>query len=129
MSNLTLLVVSHTPHYETGQGIVGWGPTVRELDTLTKLFREVVHIAPLHAGPAPASALPYGSPVRLRAVRPAGGARFRDKAAVLRSMPGYLRAIPEDPITRAVERSGSCTIRRITSAHTAKNGPRPRRRD
>jgi glycosyltransferase involved in cell wall biosynthesis len=89
-----LLIVSHTPHYRAGGTIVGWGPTVREIDHLAGLFREVVHIAPLHEEPAPASSLPYEAPgVRLQTVRPAGGERIADKAGILVRAPDWARTI------------------------------------
>jgi glycosyltransferase involved in cell wall biosynthesis len=89
-----LLIVSHTPHYRAGGTIVGWGPTVREIDHLAGLFREVVHIAPLHEEPAPASALPYESVrVRVKTVRPAGGERHTQKARVFFLAPRWARAI------------------------------------
>ena len=44
---LKLLVISHTPHYTDQDGrVVGWGPTLRELNYLTDLFEHVYHIAP-----------------------------------------------------------------------------------
>jgi glycosyltransferase involved in cell wall biosynthesis len=72
---------------------VGWGPTVRELDELAVLFDELVHVAPVSAGTAPANALPYSSTrVRVRELRPSGGELIIDKLSVLRSLPGYVRA-------------------------------------
>ena len=56
---MRLLIVSHTPHYRAAGQLVGWGPTVRELDHLVELFDEVVHIAPVYDGQAPGSALAY----------------------------------------------------------------------
>ena len=50
---MKLLIVSHTPHYERNGSLVGWGPTVREIGHLARLFDDVVHIAPVHSGPAP----------------------------------------------------------------------------
>ncbi len=91
---MKLLIVSHTPHYRASGTIVAWGPTVREIDRLSALFREVVHVAPLHEEPAPASALPYESPgVRLESVQPAGGERIGDKAGILFRAPGWVRTI------------------------------------
>lgn len=92
-----LLVVSHTAHYRTPAGIVGWGPTVRELDALATLFDEVVHLAPLHQGEAPPSCLPYLSgKVRLRPVRPAGGTGVADKCNALLAVPAWSRALWQD---------------------------------
>ena len=47
---MRLLIVSHTPHYRAAGQLVGWGPTVRELDHLAELFAEVVHVAPVYDG-------------------------------------------------------------------------------
>jgi len=86
---MRLLIVSHTPHYYREGEIVGWGATVREIDHLATLFESVVHIAPLHHEPAPASAMAYESGrVRLHEVRPAGGERLRDKLSIFLRYPG-----------------------------------------
>jgi glycosyltransferase involved in cell wall biosynthesis len=85
---MKLAIVSHTPHYRK-DGIVGWGPTVREIDWLALLFDEVIHVAPLHPEQAPASALPYTSNnVIFRGVPLA-----RSKAELLIRSPHYVRAI------------------------------------
>lgn len=95
-----LLVVSHTPHYWRGDHLVGWGPTVRELDQLALLFDEIVHIAPLHTEAAPESALAYRSTrIRVRTVPAAGGDTFADKLAILRAYPRYTRVIREELAT------------------------------
>lgn len=91
---MKLVVVSHTPHYRSATGTVGWGPTVREIDHLAELFREVVHIAPLYEVPAPESAMAYMSArVRVVAVRPAGGERATEKLGILLRAPGWARTI------------------------------------
>jgi len=91
---MKLLVISHTPHYRTLNGFVGWGPTVIELGYLARLFDEVVHIAPLLDEPAPASALPYPvESVRYRPVQAAGGDTFISKVGLLLRAPAYTRAI------------------------------------
>lgn len=73
---MRLLIVSHTAHFRSGDRVVGWGPTVRELDYLAALFDEVVHVAVGYPDAAPASALPYAAGnVRVRLVAPAGGKR------------------------------------------------------
>lgn len=91
---MKLLVISHTPHYVKGGDVVGWGPTVRELNHLAGLFEQVIHLAPLHREQAPESALPYET-TRLvfRPLPPAGGKRFVDKLGVLFVTPLYLRAM------------------------------------
>ena len=59
---MRLLVISNMSHYLRDDEVVGWGPTVQEIDHLATLFDEVRHIACLHPEPAPASALPYAAP-------------------------------------------------------------------
>jgi glycosyltransferase involved in cell wall biosynthesis len=90
-----LLIVSHTVHHADSAGrVAGWGPTVREIDELATLFDEVHHVAPLHAGPPPPSALPYAAKnVRLVPVPARGGDRWTDKLGVLLSWPRVLRTI------------------------------------
>ncbi|MCB0008444.1 MAG: glycosyltransferase [Anaerolineales bacterium] len=91
---MRLVVISHTAHYQRDGALVGWGPTVRELDRLASICTELVHVAPLHPGPAPASALPYHSPnVRFIAVEPAGGHSLGAKLDILRLIPRYWQAI------------------------------------
>ncbi len=91
---MNLLIISHTPHYRRGGAVVGWGPTVREIDYLAQLFARVVHVAPLHSEAAPESAIAYESPrVEVRPVPPAGGERLADKFNILFKAPGYISAI------------------------------------
>ena len=88
-----LLIVSHTPHYLNGSDIVGWGPTVREIDYLAELFDEVVHVAPLHQETVPASSLSYQSQkVRFVSVPSAGGS-FTQKLKILAVAPSYIGTI------------------------------------
>ena len=89
-----LVIISHTAHYYRGNQLVGWGPTVKEINWLAQGFDQVTHVACLHRKPAPESALPYQSPrVTFVPVPPAGGLTLRAKARVLTAAPGYLRAI------------------------------------
>jgi glycosyltransferase involved in cell wall biosynthesis len=94
---MKLLVISHTPHYMKDGQPVGWGPTVREIDQLTKIFDQLVHLAPLFPGPGEESALPYrSSRVVFRPLHPAGGERLQDKLKILIRAPHYLRAMWEE---------------------------------
>ncbi len=95
---MKLLIVSHTAHYLTSDGtVVGWGPTVREIDRLSTLFDEVIHVASMHAGPPPASSLPYESDrVRLAAVPASGGERLVDKLDAISVLPEYARRIMQE---------------------------------
>lgn len=91
---MRFLIVSHTPHFRSEGGLVGWGPTVREIDRLAELFDEVVHLAPLLPGPAPASSLPYRSErVRVRTVRASGGDGWPAKLGIVRAWPEYAAAV------------------------------------
>lgn len=89
-----LLVISHTPHYQQNGQIVGWGPTVQEIDYLARAFGPVVHLAPLYSDSAPVSSLPYTSgQVRLQPLPVAGGPGITNKLEILRVFPIYARAI------------------------------------
>lgn len=91
---MNLLVISHTPHYRSAQQIVGWGPTIIELDHLSSLFDRLVHIAPVYAAPPPASSLPYTSAnITLHPVSPAGGDTFIDKIKIAFKIPAYIQTI------------------------------------
>lgn len=94
---MKLLIVSHTPHYRMGDGIVGWGATVREIDQLATVFESIVHVAPLYDEPPPGSSMPYeSSRVRLRAVKPAGGEGIRAKLGIPMKYPSYAGAILDE---------------------------------
>ncbi|CAN5187813.1 glycosyltransferase [soil metagenome] len=91
---MRLLIISHMPHHLRDGEVVGWGPTVRELDRLATRFDEVRHIACLHPGPAPKSALPYAvKNLELVPVPPSGAPGFLGKLDVLRTSPQYIRTI------------------------------------
>jgi glycosyltransferase involved in cell wall biosynthesis len=94
---LKLLIISHTAHYWDGDRVVGWGPTVREIDYLSTLFSGVTHIAPLYETLPPRNALPYqSSHVHLTPVKPAGGKKAWDKCGIFLAYPGYLRAFAKE---------------------------------
>ena len=59
---MKLTIISHTEHYKKDDGsIVGWGPTINELNNLLDEFDEITHVAMLHKGMPPPSSLPYTS--------------------------------------------------------------------
>jgi glycosyltransferase involved in cell wall biosynthesis len=92
-----LLIIGHTAHYLKDGQIVGWGPTVREVNWLARAFDRVTHLASFHPGPAPASALPYDTDrVRCAFVDPAGGLDLRKKLQVLLAAPQYVQAIQHE---------------------------------
>lgn len=91
---MRIVVISHTAHYRSNGSVVGWGPTVRELDHLASLFDELVHVAPVHSGEAPASTLPYRAVnVRFVPVPPSGGDSLVKKMGVVRALGGYVQTI------------------------------------
>ena len=62
IKKLKLAVISHTEHYLSENNIiVGWGPTIKELNKLVQICDVIYHIAPLHTTNSPGSALPYNS--------------------------------------------------------------------
>ena len=94
MTSRRLAVVSHTPHHHGPDGLVGWGPTVTELSHLASRFDEVVHVAPVHDGPAPDSAVAYTADnLRVLPVRAAGGDGLGAKAGLAVAVPGWLAAM------------------------------------
>jgi glycosyltransferase involved in cell wall biosynthesis len=89
-----LVVIGHTAHYLRNGQLVGWGPTVKEVNWLARAFDRITHVACFHPGPAPKSALPYETDtVRFVPVPPSGGRTLRDKLRVLACAPRYLTEI------------------------------------
>lgn len=59
---MKLAIISHTEHYKTPSGnLVGWGPTIKEINHLADVFDDIYHVAMLKEDIAPPSALPYDS--------------------------------------------------------------------
>ncbi|MDN3492409.1 glycosyltransferase [Winogradskyella bathintestinalis] len=81
-----LTIISHTEHYKSAEGsIVGLGSTVTELNHLVTVFDEIRHVAMLHQGVAPASALPYTSEkITFIPITAVGGSTLRDKFGIIR---------------------------------------------
>lgn len=92
---MKLAIISHTEHFRRADGtLVAWGPTARELDHLARIADEIEHVAVLHAGDPPPSAMPYTSDkVRFTPLPPTGGRRLRDKLGVLAAAPRILRVV------------------------------------
>lgn len=95
---MKLLIISHTDHYTDANGnIVGWGPTVREIDAMTALFDEIVHIACLYKGSPPASAVKYNSgKVRFVSIEPFGGDSLENKLKIITTAPHNLNLIRKE---------------------------------
>ncbi|MEZ5017512.1 MAG: glycosyltransferase [Flavipsychrobacter sp.] len=96
---MRLLIISHTSHFydENGQ-IVGWGPTIREMDYLAERFGEVVHVACLHKNvKAPASSVPYGNKnVRYVPIPSYGGENIKEKISIITNAFTILKTIAKE---------------------------------
>jgi glycosyltransferase involved in cell wall biosynthesis len=104
---MKLLIVSNMAHYLEAGRVLGWGPAVREIDHLAAVFDEVRHLAMLHAGPPPPTALAYSSPkITLVPLEPCGGRGLWAKLGILRRTPTYLKAC-----LREIRRSDAVHVR------------------
>jgi glycosyltransferase involved in cell wall biosynthesis len=84
----TLLVISHTEHFQLVDGtIVGWPSTVRELDELTLLFPKIIHVACFYRGIAPSGMMPYkSSAIDFIPIPPFGGDGLK-KLSIISTIP------------------------------------------
>lgn len=92
-----LLIISHTEHYKNTNGlVVGWGPTVTEINHLALVFDEIYHIAPLHTASAPPSAIKYSAEnIYFVPIKPSGGKTLSLKLAVLFNAPATITKVHE----------------------------------
>lgn len=90
-----LVIISHTDHQKTSTGkIVGWGPTVTEINYLAGFWDEVVHVACFEDGPPKGSSLPYDKMnIRLESIPPFGGKRLYDKLSIITNAPRIISTI------------------------------------
>lgn len=81
-------IISHTEHYiNTDNEIVGWGPTIKELNHLLLISDTVYHMAPLHKEEAPESSLKYISDkIVFIPLKPSGGKGLK-KLSILFTAP------------------------------------------
>ena len=92
---MKLAIISHTEHYlyESGS-VVGWGPTVREINHLAAHFDKIYHVACLHKGIPPPSSLSYiGDNIEFVPIPASGGDTFWAKLSVLQTMPEVIRTV------------------------------------
>jgi len=84
---LKLAIISHTEHYlSKNNTIVGWGPTIKELNNLVQICDVIYHIAPLHNCKSPGSALPYNSnKIIFVPISASGGAGFKKMSILFRA--------------------------------------------
>jgi len=91
---MKLLIISNMAHYYCDGRIVGWGPTVLEINALSSMFSEIVHLGSLYDMEAPGSSIPYlADRVQFVPLTPSGGNRVIDKIGILKHLPVYLQVI------------------------------------
>ena len=92
---MKLAIISHTEHYKTDAGeIVGWGPTISEINHLLDVFDVIYHVAMLHQENPPPSALPYISDrVKFVALRPSGGRTLFSKWQTIQQAPAVISTV------------------------------------
>ena len=92
---MKLVVISHTEHYKKIDGtLVGWGPTVNELNYLLSVFDEIIHVAMLHSGTPPPSSLPYiSSRITFIPLPPLGGKSVFSKLKLFRNAPKVISIV------------------------------------
>jgi glycosyltransferase involved in cell wall biosynthesis len=90
-----LTIISHTEHYKNSDGtIVGWGPTITEINQLAEIFEEIYHIAMFYDEQAPNSSLPYTKDnITLVPIKPTGGQSIKAKLNVLFSAPRVIKIV------------------------------------
>ena len=93
---MKLAIISHTEHYNHDGQVLGWGPTVAEINHLAEDFEEIWHIGVLKQETAPPSALPYQREnIHFVPISPFGGDRWHHKLGILRNAPSVLRIVRE----------------------------------
>lgn len=92
---MKLAIISHTEHFEDHDGtIVGWGPTVSEINNLADSFDLIFHIAFLHLEKPAPSSLPYKrSNIIFIPLPPTGGKNWKGKLSVIKKMPKSISII------------------------------------
>lgn len=92
---MKLAIISHTEHYLNKDGeIVGWGPTITEINHLIEKFDKIYHVAFLHKTVAPPSSIAYTSKnIEFVALPPSGGKNLLDKTTVITNLPKTISII------------------------------------
>jgi len=89
-----LLIISHTEHFQTEEGfIVGWEPTIREINSLNRLFDKIYHIAPMYYTKPHRANGKYEKNITFIPIKPAGGNKIIDKLKILFFIPNNLLTI------------------------------------
>ncbi len=93
---MNLVIISHTEHYKSPDGqVVGWGPTIREINFLASHFERIYHCAPMYTNQnAPESALRYEEDnIEFVALKPAGGSSISDKLGIVLRSPYNIKTV------------------------------------
>ena len=92
---MKLAIISHTEHYKLPDGtIVGWGPTISELNHLAQDFDEIYHLAFLHPEMPPPSSLPYtSSKIKFIPMKPLGGKGIGEKLKIIANVPSVINSV------------------------------------
>ena len=92
---MKLAIISHTEHYKDANGeIVGWSPTVNEINHLTKIFDEVYHVAMLIEGDAPPSVMAYSSHrITFVPIPKVGGKTLMTKFDIIINAPTIIKTV------------------------------------
>lgn len=92
---MKLAIISHTAHYKVQDGtLVGWGPTVNEINHLLEVFDEIWHLAVLYDTDAPLSTMPYISgKIIFVPIPSSGGIKPIDKLNILWNAPKTITTV------------------------------------
>lgn len=95
MKRSKLIIISHTQHYSNEEGhIVGWGPTINEINFLADSWEHIIHIACYYQVNAPESSLPYTkSNVVFVPIPPYGGNTLLEKVNIIFKIPEIIKEI------------------------------------
>lgn len=94
MKRKKLVIISHTNHYQDGDVVKGWGPTISEVNYLADYWDEVVHVGCMNAGEVPSSALPYiKNNIRFAPIPSYGGKGIIAKALIFAKIPKIIAVV------------------------------------
>ena len=94
---MKLLIISHTEHYLTDRKIVvGWGPTVNEINHLAPHFESITHVAMLHKASAPSSSIEYlQENIHFIPLLPLGGKSLLSKLSIIIAIPKVIKIVKD----------------------------------
>ena len=84
-----IAIISHTEHYLNDKGkVVGWEPTIREINHFPEKFNIIYHLAPLHSGSPHRANIAYNSDkIIFQPLIPSGGKSIFKKIGIILFMP------------------------------------------